>query len=161
MHSKIFQIARNEDLLISPLSEDDILDNGFLDRVGADYVSNITNREDDIAQLTEIPGITVTLDTLTVTSKADYMRGNFTLFKEKLNYLNSIGVKEFTEGSSSLAYSMYMLNEAYNDKLGYYVWLVESDSDITCGCLYTFDEFVRMTDEGVLHHIGNTLDYHY
>lgn len=153
MHSRIFQIARNEDLLIPPLSEDDILDNGFLDRVGADYVSDITNREDDIAQLTEIPGITVTLDTLTVTSKVDYMRGNFTLFKEKLNHLNSIGIKEFTEGSSSLAYSMYMLNEAYNDKLGYYVW--------TCGSLYTFDEFVRMTDEGVLHHIGNTLDYHY
>ena len=157
MHSRIFQISTN------PIDEEDYIgehyyyDHWFTNSI-ADYVSESTDRSDDIEWLKdcyEDKGISFGKDNcgqyLIVTDVRKYCQLRFDRFHELLKELLKVTIDDFANGKCGI--QMYRLKEAYEDKHSFYV-------DIDGEDLITLDEFVRHANAGIKFYIGATISYH-
>ena len=163
MHSRIFQVSGSPIAEEDYIKESDYYDDTFVGEV-ADYVSEETDREDDLDWLKGCcdEGITIDIEngTLVINDKRKYFEKKFDKFKELLNKLNEETTLEaFARldksywGLSSALYDLDCI--ANGDKFGFYI----NDMD-DGGYTTRFDEFVRFAEEGKTYYFGGTLDYH-
>lgn len=153
MHSRIFQVSMTPIEKTDYINESNYYDHWFT-RTIADYVSDSTNRAEDINWLSSCNGIVVSDDeneeSLIVINREEYFKNQFNAFKEAIEIIKDFTITEFANGSS---YDIWKVNNAYEDKYGFYV-----DED---GELVTLDEFIRTCALNTKYYIGGTVDYHY
>lgn len=157
MHSRIFQVSENSIPTEDYISDAELIDHWFLYSV-ADYVNDATDRDEDIEWLKSIyngKGLAFGIDEggeyVIIVDKTLYFQNAFFAFQNTLNVLQSTTLEEFISSKKGMA--MYQLNEAYDDKYGFYV-----NVD---GYMQTLDNFVRESSNGKKYYIGATIDYHY
>ena len=154
MHSRIFQVSMKPIEKIYYIDESNYYDHWFTREI-ADYVDDDTNRVEDINWLASCAkGIIVSSDEdgefLIVTDREKYFRNAFDAFQEAIETIKDFTITEFINCSS---YDIWKVNNAYEDKYGFYV-----DAD---GELITLDRFVRTCALNAKYYIGATIDYHY
>ena len=160
MHSRIYQVSAE------PISPEDRIDeskyyDNFVGEI-ADYVSEIGEDVDDgdIKWLGQHPGIETdpVKKTVTVTDKTAYFAGKYKTFQETLDKLKATTPEEFQkyEPGDKLGMSMFILNEAYSDKFGFYM-----DDNGEWWGLETVDDWVRHAETGKTYYLGTVVDYHY
>lgn len=161
MHSRVFQISSQPIEKEDYIREGDFYDLPFLGEV-ADYVSEDTNKSDDIEWLKNCyqNGVEITEDIIVITDKKKFFEDSFERFKETLKKLEEettieafAGVDKSKYGFGSNIYELKCLAEG--DKFGFYMFDFND-----CGYPETFDEFVRGAEEGKTYYIGATFDYH-
>lgn len=131
---------------------------GFLKSI-ADYISDDTFRDDDIALLSNRNGISIGVDEsgndyLIVYDKIQYFQSKYHNFYALLSELSRCSIEEFA--STKVERDMQYLQDAYNNQYGFYI----DDCGEYCG-LQTLDEFVRRCDRMRKYYIGVTFDYHF
>lgn len=160
MHSRIFQLS------VMPIEEDNYIreskyyDDWFTREI-ADYVDGDTDRDADIEWLKScVRGIEFGVDEngefLIIKSREQYFEEAFRRFSSCLDEINSKNnLQDFTNGIGC----MWNLNDAYEDKFGFYVdFTIDSDRYTD---LVAFDNFVRTSKDGDKYYIGSTIDYHF
>lgn len=157
MHSRIYQISRNPIDKYDYIEEDRYYDHWFTNSV-ADYVDDDTDRTDDIQWLKDCymdSGLSFDTDDngeyFIVEDKVKYFASKFKTFQAALKELSEITLDEFV--SNKIDGQMYILQDAYDSKFGFYV-----DGEETY--LETFDSFMRYANIGDKFYIGATIDYH-
>jgi len=157
MHSKIYQISTTPIDKCNYIEEDDYYDHWFTNSI-ADYVSENTDRDDDIKWLEDClcnEGLSFGTDNngeyFIVSNKAKYFESKFEEFKKMLKELSNATFDDFIGYQCDS--QMYRLREVYEDKFGFYV-----DQD---GDLMVFDEFIRRSHGSEKYYIGATIDYHF
>ena len=153
MHSRIFQVSMEPIEKADYIDESNYYDHWFINSI-ADYVSDDTNRTEDLDWLTSyVKGIVVSDDEdgefLIVTDREKYFKNAFEDFKKVIDEIKNCTIKEFSKG----LHNMWRIIHTYEDKYGFYV-----DAD---GELITLDNFVRTCALNEKYYIGATLDYHY
>ncbi len=171
-HSRIFQVSEK------PISEEEYFDESryydcFVGEV-ADYVSDETDREEDIDRLKRsLEGIVeIDGDKLTIVNKKAYFEERFKRWTEALKDLSGATIEDFMgestgigaseasyfpalcKGSRLVAWKMRELNGAYDEMFGFYV------DDEECG-IRSLESFLRGTSNGDVFYLGATIDYHY
>ena len=157
MHSRIFQLSTNPIDKEDYIEESNYYDHWFTNQI-ADYVNDDCDREDDITWLKDSAnGYVVYKDNnnnyrLVMNSKEEYFANSYERFIDELAKIGTPTIEEFAKGIS-----LYGVNDAYEEKFGFYVDLYgdEYGSD-----LMTFDDFARTCDVGTIYYIGGTVDYH-
>ena len=154
MHSRIFQVSMKPIENTDYIDESNYYDHWFTNSI-ADYVSDSTNRIEDINWLESCTkGIIVSSDEdgefLIVTDREKYFKNKFDAFKEAIEIIKDFTITEFV---NDLSYDIWKVNNAYENKYGFYV---DTDEE-----LITLDEFVRTCVLNAKYYIGATLDYHY
>ena len=157
MHSRIYQISKNPIDKCDYIEESHYYDHWFIGSV-ADYVSEYTDRNDDIQWLKdcyEKRGISFGIDNngeyFVIEDKTQYFAPKFEVFQKTLSELLTLTFDDFVSGKSG--YPLYSLKNAFNEKFGFYV----DGEDIN---MESFDSFVRYADIDVKYYIGATIDYH-
>ena len=157
MHSRIFQLSENHIPNEDYISNAEFIDHWFLYSV-ADYTNDATDRSEDIEWLKSIydgKGLNFGVDEggeyVIVADKVIYFQNSFYAFQNMLKVLQGATLEEFISSKTSMG--VYQLNEAYDDKYGFYV-----NVD---GYMQTLDHFVRESSNGKKYYIGATIDYHY
>lgn len=164
MHSRIFQIEHNPVDPEDRICEDSIPE-WFTSSV-ADYVSDIKEerRDEDIEWLMNSDlGKVCKRDGDKITFSIDvsaFFEDDFQKFKNTLEGLTNVTLAEFAGGKppnikydQSLHHLMFLLNDAYDDKYGFYVWSEEE--------LWTMNEWMRRIDPCSVYYIGGVVDYHF
>ena len=159
-HSKIIQLSG------SPVAKEEYIEesmyyDGFVGSV-ADYISDETDREEDIEWLAEnlkgaaeISKDPLSRETITVKDKVAYFSPKYTSWISKIGELRLTDLESFAgkgKGKYKLDSDMDWLNDLYNDRHNIY---------IDCGGLQTLDSFMRRAANGATYYIGGTVDYHY
>lgn len=153
MHSRIFQISEAPINKGEYICDSDYYDHWFTNSI-ADYVSDDCDRDADIEWLSECTeGLVFGEDKygkhFIVEDREEYFRKSFEDFKRALNNIGEPTLSWFSRGMD-----LWYLNNAFEDKYGFYV-------DIN-GDLTTFDSFMRRyTTNGAQYYIGATIDYHF
>lgn len=160
MHSRIFQLSETPIEKDEYISESKYYDCWFTIEI-ADYVNGDTDRDADIEWLEScVSGIEFGADEhgkyLVIKSREKYFERAFQRFSQYLDEVNSKNnLQDFTNGIGC----MWYLNDAYEDKFGFYVdFTVDSDRYTD---LVAFDNFVRTSKDGDKYYIGSTIDYHF
>lgn len=158
MHSRIYQISKEPIDRDNYITEDRYYDHWFTHSI-ADYVTDNTDRDDDIKWLKdcyEEKGFSFGIDDkgeyFIIEDKSKYFAINFEAFQKALEELIKSTLDDFMSGKCGT--SLYYLKNSYNDKFGFYVECED------CGC-ETFDGFMRYATIGAKYYIGATIDYHY
>ena len=156
MHDRIFQVSRRPVRWCDYIKESGYFDNWFTREI-ADYVSDKTDRREDIADLGVAGnGYVVCKDKkgeyLMVTSKEAYFEERHESFKARAGELANCTLEHFIKGTTV----MTDINNLYDDRFGHYI----DDGDVNHG-LQSMDAFVRNCDTNVKYYIGGTLDYHW
>jgi pullulanase/glycogen debranching enzyme len=153
MHSRIYQISTE------PI-KDFITEDRYDEWGHADYTVEVQYESDDymtdlkwLQNATEGLSINLKEKTITITSKEEYFTRKFDKFKELLEELQDINLKEFTESAKTL--KVFDLVDSYEDKYAFYI-----DDDEYCG-LTNLDNWVRNAEENKTYYIGSIFDYHY
>lgn len=151
MHSRIIQLSKE------PIDKDDyITEDTFIDDfvgVIADYVSEETDREEDIKWLLyaiKEYGIVYNDKEESIIFPKGFKENYFReRFKELKEVVQNISLEQFAS-NSTVAYNLASLIE---DKHGFYIYTSFWQS---------FDSFVRgELEEGEKYYIGGTIDYHF
>lgn len=156
MHSRIFQISREPISKDKYISEDDFYDSGFIGEI-ADYVSDDTNRDDDIEWIkARLEGVVdFNGDSFTIKDQRKYFEKSFSDFLEAIKDISLLTFKDFCTDANDFSYKMYKLENAYRDEFGFYI------NDIGEYGTEPFDDFMRRAKNGDVFYIGATLDYHF
>ena len=173
MHSRIFEIKKNK-TDVNNLYESSI-ECSTMDWCGMDYVAEINEdyEESDIQWLQNSYQDAITIDTkersLQFIDIEKFMQSSFNSFRDTLTLLNNVTIKEFSKSGihskdpntaknplDDISYLMYVLNTAYEDRSGFYVYYDDN--------VIPINKFVREYAGDILSetfYIGNILDYHY
>ena len=154
MHSRIFQVSMN------PIPEEDYIgesfyyDHWFTNEI-ADYVNGDTDRDSDIEWLKGYSGAfefgeDVGGEYFIIENKEEYFKPRFDRFLEVFNKIKDYTLEDFIKG---FGLDMYQLEDAYEDKFGFYVNIH--------GDTLNLDDFMRGTKSGEKYYIGATIDYHF
>lgn len=159
MHSRIYQISEKPIHKCDYIDESYYYDHWFTSSI-ADYVSNKTDRADDIEWLKESCeqfGIIFDADEggeyFIIEDKLKYFSRNIKEFKAMIEVLSAATLEHFA--SMELGMAMHRLKSAYDDEFGFYVQTDNFDD------LLSLDEFVRHSKNGDKFYIGATIDYHF
>lgn len=157
MHSRIIQLNKNPILKREHITGADFYDHRFNGAI-ADYVSEDTDREEDIKWLLSTIGDGMIGSDelgvyLQITSKNKYFEPRYKDFMTSIETIKSCTLEEFIE--DKIHYYWYTAETAYNDKFDMYIMTEKY------GELLTITEFMRRCEVGVKYYIGGTLDYHY
>lgn len=151
MHSRIFQLSINSVKEEDFIGEEVFYDNGFVGQI-ADYVSEDTNREEDILWFLDFVGdygIQYDEEEKSIIFLEGFKRN---YFREKFEEFNQI-VKEIDLDKFINSREIYQLEQLITDKYGFYVFMDYAQ---------TLDDFVRYNlEENVKYYFGNTFDYHF
>ena len=157
MHSRIFQISKNE------ITEDNLIQDYryhdyFVGKI-ADYVVDSDSKEQDLKWLISCnKGLELIKEgncyKLKIVSKAEYFAEKFEKFQGYLAELSNYSLEDFINSSKWL--DMFRLKDSYDNEYGFYI----DDNDEYFGVV-TFDHFMRSAEDGDVYYIGNTFDYHY
>lgn len=156
MHGRIFQ------LYAKPIAKEEYLTESFFDdhwflREIADYVSDHTDRNEDLKWLSDATdGIEFGKDEageyLIIRSKGRYFSAQHKKCVSACKELAKISLSDFA--SSFKAMRIFsMLCDSFDQRFGFYV--VDSYEDVM-----TLDRFVRACKDGDKFYIGASLDYH-
>lgn len=158
MHSRIFQVSRDPIPAEHRIDESDIPD-WFFNAV-ADYVDTETDHASDIQWFLSVhrpfmmPGREPDCIVFTADAKHIYFRPRYQNFLEKAMELSNSSLEAFIGLTpQGIGFPMYELNNAYNDKFGFYIYYDHN--------LWTMDEWMRSTDLREPFFIGATIDYHF
>ena len=160
MHSRIFQLSEMPIAKDEYISEYEYHDHWFSREI-ADYVDGDTDRVEDIEWLGScVSGIEFGIDEhgefLIIKNREQYFARMFQSFASYIEAINhKCTLKDFTDGIKE----MWSLDNAYNDKFGFYVELTTATDRYTD--LVTFDNFIRTSKDGEKYYIGATIDYHF
>ena len=156
MHSKIFQVSK------TPISKKDWIYadmylESFVGRV-ADYTDDIDDaaRKVWLENLSRVPGLSVSnvSEQLMIVSKEEYFREYYKEFKEMIDKLSKVSLRDFCEAHQSFELNAFRLQSSISDEFGYYV-------DIDEGYPMPLQDYVRCCDDGDKLYIGGIVDYHY
>lgn len=160
MHSRIYQISKTPIDKEDYIEESNYYDHWFINSV-ADYVSDDTNRDDDIEWLKGCygkKGLSFGQDDngeyFVVEDKSKYFEASFEEFKKELKKLSEKTLDNFISGESDM--SLYRLKSSYDDEFGFYIDDVGEYHGVA-----TFDRFMRCATVGTKYYIGATIDYHF
>lgn len=164
MHSRIFQLSHE------PLTKDEYIDeNTFYDGYEyflgpvADYISDDTQRDEDIDWLNEVLFNSMNdVDLFEINKELGYIvfKKGFkeSYFEASFNKLKELVAKlelsDFIKHSNS-RFNPYILENLIEDKFGFYIYL-----DCYGGFLNTLDDFLRGAELDTKYYFGATLDYH-
>lgn len=155
MHSRIFQISDKPISENDYINETDYYDTGFIGEI-ADYVSDDTDREDDIEWLktyfkdvADFDG-----DSFTIINQRKYFEKRFNNFLEVIKEISLLTFEDFCTDGNYFNSKMWQLNVAYRDKFGFYM-------DDEYAGTEPLDDFMRRAKNGDVFYIGGTVDYHY
>ncbi len=156
MHSRIFQISSNPINEDDYISEADYYDTGFIGEI-ADYVSDETDRDDDIEWLKKsLDGVAdFNGDCFTIKDQRKYFEKRFSNFTKAAKDILLSTFEDFCTDANDFSLKMYRLETAYRDRFGFYV-----DDNGEYAGTETFDDFMRRVKNGDKFYIGATLDYH-
>jgi len=156
-HSRIYQIS------IKPILEEDyLLADNFLDHwftyTIADYVSDDTDRAEDIQCLKEILSRSAEFESensfiIKPGGKEKYFQKAYLTFISQCKKAASMELSEFVS-ISELSVLVFNIKNTYCDEYSVYV---SSDAFGTI----PLDEFIRSAEIGKRYFIGSTLDYHF
>lgn len=157
MHSRIFQISREPINKDEYISEADYYDSGFIGEI-ADYVSDYTDRDDDIELIkARLEGVAdFNGDSFTIKNQRKYFEKKFSNFLETIEDISLLTFEDFCTDESDFSYKMYKLESAYRDKFKFYI----NDNGEYAGT-EPIDDFMRRAKNGDVFYIGATLDYHF
>lgn|SRR5699024_7753412 len=155
MHSRIYQISKEPIVKDDYVSEDLFYDEIF--NHVADYVTEETNREDDInwlvGSLSDLP-YTFNQDEKSIVFhpgfKEAYFESDFIKFK---SLTANMTLDSFSNNNID-GMNLYRIIKCINDKFGFYT--IDDDNMVQ-----TMDEFIRDIEENTKYFIGGTLDYHF
>lgn len=164
MHSRIFQIES------APVSEDnylckELIPDWFTYSV-ADYVAEVGHEErdgdidwlmrTDFGKACKRDGDKITFNIYTDV----FFESNFEQFQKALEDLSKVTLEQFAGErqpnvpyEKSLDHLMFLIKEAYDDRLGFYVW---QDDD-----LYTLQSWMRTVKPCEVYYFGGVVDYHF
>lgn len=156
MHSRIFQISDNPIEKEDYLTEDHILENtSFLGGI-ADYVTEDTDREEDIEWLLDcLGGMPFTYNEEEQSLifhrgfKEAYFRNDYDKFVEMMKYLT---MEKFMDQNF-----VFDVNMLLDNKYGFYFYVSYPYGYYE---LMTMNKFVRVLREEEKYFLGGTLDYH-
>lgn len=170
MHSRIFQLETDVDNAIdSPLTEDDIIGDwespGWFTTTIADYVSDATDREEDIKWFIDcldkakdyikVETIYDATEKKTMYDSITFLKGFKEQYFKKRHEIFKDKVKEMTQKDFCDPIYVYRLKALLEDKFGFYIYGNDNG-------LYNLDAFVRDSlIEDTTYYFGSTLDYHY
>lgn len=150
MHSRIFQVSK------SPVEKQDYYRDYryFDDFVGsvADYVSDDTDRDEDIEWLAEyLSGVAeIEGDKITFKNIDAFFSKRYQQFCEAVIDLGTVSYQDFRSG---ISYKAWRLQNTIEDKFGFYM-------DSEKYGLEPIDSFLRSVENGDVYYIGATIDYH-
>ena len=166
MHSRIFQIETHFCPKEEHITQDGFAESSwFLDNI-ADYIDDTTPeyRIEDIERLQSALGTEKIEWNLAAESfilregfKELFFAPYHEQFMKELEALTKTTTLEAfvnPNGPSDLAYSMYKLNRAYDEKFGFYIASNENE-------LQTLHQFIRYAEYDKPYYIGGILDYHH
>ncbi len=161
MYSRIFEVSDK------PIPEDErysfqMLPDWFYGTI-ADYADEIADemREHDISWFAGSFGGKCAYDgdriSFAPETKDLYFRRAYSEFLEKASMLPAFSFDAFCgkDGYRALDMTIYELNNAFNDKLGFYVY------DRDCDDLKTLDNWLRIANLSKSYYIGGIIDYHF
>ena len=173
MHSRIFEIKKNK-TDANNLYESSI-ECSTMNYYGMDYVSEIEegSEANDIQWLQDAYPDAIKIDinkkTIQFVDLENFMRSAFDTFRKTLKLLDDVTIQDFSKSGihskdpnvaknplDDINYLMYVLNTAYTDKSGFYIYYEDT--------LMPINKFVREYANDILSetfYIGNILDYHY
>jgi hypothetical protein len=155
LHSIIIQVST------APIDREDYYDSEMYTGDNsvsqfADYLSDMTEDEmlSNIRWLGEKNGIYTNPNnrTLMITGKREYFKDSYEKFMHALEMIRHMTYGEFITNSPKRA--VYDISYYFDKASGVYV-----DSDKYD--LIPFDEFVRLSDEGIPYYIGAVIGYHF
>lgn len=163
MHSKIIQLENMPLEEDDRITEEDFYDTWFTASV-ADYVDDDYDRDDTLKTFKNILG---TCQEHVEFFEDEYGEGvifhagfvqaylakQFKQFRIELKILEETATLD-SFCNRDIAQSMRRLNDAYNNKYGYYIQNCDTE-------LKTFDSFLRYMKPDVKYYFGGTVDYHY
>ena len=158
MHSRIFQISTKPIGEDDYITESDYYDHWFTHQI-ADYVSDDSNRDEDIDWLKEYSnGFDIFRDnngnyTIIVNNKEKYFENAYDRFLRELDRIGRPTLEQFSQ-----RIDLWSLNDACEDKYGFYVEYCDDDNGHD---LITLDDFIRRCDACTTYYLGGTIDYHY
>lgn len=163
MHSRIFQVSKTE---IDPsyyVQPGDVWDRMHYNGA-ADYVTDLDDRSEEVEYLMQsfahvfAKGPDQFSFQIAEGGKEHYFKPGYRRFRELCALMITLSLdafigKETGPENKSMSLLMYELNEAYEDKFGYYIY--EDDT------LEPLCEWLRNADTDVTYYFGNVLDYHF
>lgn len=177
MHSRIYELKEAQ---TEPNQLDEYtITTETMDIYGIDYVSELSNSTDE--QIKEeckieelkwlqncyVDSIKINMDmkSLQFTNPEKLMQSSFDEFQKVIKQLNDMTISDFCNNHpdsenplKDIEYMMYLLNQAYADKSGFYIY--DSDTDT----IEPINQFIRNNADDIASktfYIGNILDYHY
>lgn len=164
MHSRIFELKSDK------TDENQLTESSIscetMSFYGIDYVSemNESATKDSIDWLKAVYAGAIDVDTdagsFHVSDPKKCMESDFKTFKQALEKLGSMTLDDFVKINTehfgdSISFNMYLLNNAYADKSGFYIYMDDQIKPI--------NEFIRDMPGDITKHtfyLGNVLDYH-
>ena len=155
MHSRIYQISSKPRVEWIKASR---YDEHWFTREVADYVSNHTNRDDDIEWIKKsLNGIAeIEGNKLVITDKRKFFERKYKKFTEAVKRLSKATLDEFiARDFDNFEWFVTIMEDSLNEKFAFYVDDGDEDG------ISTFDEWMSAAEEGKTYYLGSTLDYHF
>ncbi len=163
MHSRVFQVSKSKIApsdYVQPFDISDRLCNNGV----ADYVTDVDDRAEELKYLMGdfknifVKGPDQFSFQIAESGKEHYFKPGYKRFRELCALMSTLSLDAFIGKESGpenkpMYLLMYELDEAYQNKYGYYIY--EDDT------LEPLCEWLRDADTDVTYYFGNVLDYHF